>query len=229
MYKQRKKSSTEILTFLLFAIVAMLIFHYSRLDIKVASLYYNPTLQWVYRDNFWLENVLHKGGVWITALILIWIIYQIVIAYFSKDKKNNQIIYYSLVLISSLLTILIISLLKNHTTFPCPWYVNFFGGAQSIPDLMKLFSPSLPVGHCFPAGHSSGGYCFLSFYFIYFLLTGKRDQRKLLPALMLGLIFGITQQMRGAHFLSHDLATLAVSIFIPWVTTHIYFYYNKVL
>jgi len=37
----------------------------------------------------------------------------------------------------------------------------------------------------------------------------------LLFGMALGLIYGIAQQLRGAHFLSHDLSTLAVCWFVP--------------
>lgn len=38
---------------------------------------------------------------------------------------------------------------------------------------------------------------------------------------MLGLTFGITQQLRGAHFLSHDLWSAALCWAIAWETARL--------
>jgi membrane-associated PAP2 superfamily phosphatase len=63
---------------------------------------------------------------------------------------------------------------------------------------------------CFPAGHASGGYAWLALYF--FLLAVKPQWRGwgLAVGLGAGLVFGISQQLRGAHFISHDLAAIAI-------------------
>ncbi len=50
----------------------------------------------------------------------------------------------------------------------------------------------------------------MGLYFSHQLTTGERRYRLLIPGVALGLIFGVTQQMRGAHFFSHDLATFLV-------------------
>ncbi|MGB5685538.1 MAG: hypothetical protein WBM35_06990 [Candidatus Electrothrix sp.] len=60
------------------------------------------------------------------------------------------------------------------------------------------------------AGHASGGYCFLSVYFV--LLRYRSGYRGFgfLFGVTLGLIFGVGQQIRGAHFPSHDLVTIVI-------------------
>lgn len=224
----RKNSTKELLALSFGFIFLMFVSSTTGIDLFIAKLFYNNESKWFYRNQFVFENIFHKGGIWLTISIFLWLFYKLLSTGFNK-KNDKDFVYYFLVLVSSMLSIILIAFLKNHTTLPCPWDLQIFGGAQFGVSVFSLFSRDLPSGHCFPAGHSSGGYCFLSLYLIHFRLFGERNFKKLSFGLILGVIFGMTQQMRGAHFLSHDLATIAVSIIIPLITTHIYFYYNKVL
>jgi len=65
-------------------------------------------------------------------------------------------------------------------------------------------------GHAFPAGHASGGYCFLSVYFVLLRYRSHYREYGLLFGLTIGFIFGVGQQLRGAHFPSHDLVTIVI-------------------
>jgi membrane-associated PAP2 superfamily phosphatase len=62
---------------------------------------------------------------------------------------------------------------------------------------------------CFPAGHSSAGFAWVSLYFFALLARPAWRWRGLAVGLVAGGVFGLAQQLRGAHFLSHDLWTLA--------------------
>ncbi|NOT80153.1 MAG: phosphatase PAP2 family protein [Bacteriovoracaceae bacterium] len=227
MFKPTRKLTIEVLTIFISFLFLMIFARNSGLDIKLANLFFKPELKWIYRDHFFFEDILHKKGVWLTILIFLWLIFKVFVSYFHAKKKDLE--YYFLVLISSILSVLFVATLKNYSTLSCPWNLQNFGGAQPATSLINIFSANVPKGHCFPSGHASGGYCFLSLYFIYFLLTGHRIYKKLFLGLFLGFVFGLTQQIRGAHFLSHDFATIAISIIIPLITTHIYFYYNEAL
>lgn len=224
----RKNSTRELLAIFMGFVVLMLVSSITGLDLFIAKLFYNNESKWFYRNQFVFENIFHKGGIWLTVAIFLWLFYKVLNAAFNKNNTKD-FDYYFLVFVSSFLSIALIAFLKNHTTLPCPWDLQVFGGARLDVSVFSLFSLGLPSGHCFPAGHASGGYCFLSLYFIHFRLFRVRDYKKLSFGLFFGVLFGLTQQMRGAHFLSHDLATIAVSIIIPLITTHIYFYYNKAL
>lgn len=75
------------------------------------------------------------------------------------------------------------------------------------------YSPGVTAfGHCFPSGHSSGGFALLAIYFAAFPYT-RRPALFLLPGLVIGFIFALGQQARGGHFLSHDLWTLSLCWF----------------
>lgn len=98
---------------------------------------------------------------------------------------------------------------KRTTGVDCPWDLQPFGGdLPYTPLLQQLFSGG--AGACFPAGHASAGYAWLALHFAAATAAPRWRYPLLAVALGLGGIFGITQQLRGAHFLSHDLWSLTL-------------------
>ncbi|MCW8206213.1 phosphatase PAP2 family protein [Verminephrobacter aporrectodeae subsp. tuberculatae] len=207
-------------------ILLMATFQQTTLDHTLASHFYSPKHKWIYRNNTFLEVVLHKGGAkFVLGIFIILLGYLYYSFKFVHDKKPYKLCKF--VIISSLLAIILTSLLKNVSTWACPWNSLIFGGQSSNLSLWNVFSTSYPPAHCFPSGHASGGYGFLSLYYGFCFIYGKRNFYCLIPGIFLGGIFGITQQIRGAHFMSHDFATIIVSIFSAWVTYLILNYYNN--
>lgn len=113
-------------------------------------------------------------------------------------------------LLATLLSAGLVSLLKRYSNVDCPWDLLRYGGDKAYYGLF-VHRPAI-LGHaaCFPAGHASAGYGWIALYF--FLLATRPGLRwwGLGFALGLGLVFGIAQQLRGAHFLSHDVWTLTI-------------------
>jgi len=113
-------------------------------------------------------------------------------------------------LAATALSTLLVAGLKSWSNVDCPWDLARFGGVRPYIGLFELRPAGLGRGLCFPAGHASGGYAWLALYF--FLAAVKPQWRwaGLAVGLGFGLLFGVSQQLRGAHFLSHDLAALAI-------------------
>jgi membrane-associated PAP2 superfamily phosphatase len=105
---------------------------------------------------------------------------------------------------------IVVGVVKNITPIYTPWDLNLFNGIQPYIKLFDNVPIDVPVGHAFSAGHASGGYCFLSLYFVLLQYRFPNRIYGLLFGLILGLIFGISQQIRGAHFPSHDLVTVVI-------------------
>lgn len=89
--------------------------------------------------------------------------------------------------------------LKQVTGVHCPWDLVRYGGSAL---------PGDAGGACFPAGHAAGGYAWVALAFVPATRAGRRAG--LGVGLAAGLVFGIDQQLRGAHFLSHDLWSAAL-------------------
>lgn len=84
----------------------------------------------------------------------------------------------------------------------------------------ELYSPTLHAifnsgrARCFPAGHASGAYAWFTLYFFCREYFPNWRWASLIFVISLGIVFGVTQQLRGAHFISHDLFTLSLCWFI---------------
>ncbi|NOX32557.1 MAG: phosphatase PAP2 family protein, partial [Deltaproteobacteria bacterium] len=123
-------------------------------------------------------------------------------------------------LVSSAAGPLIVSAGKHLTHIYTPWELKIFSGTQPYIRLFDHVPNGMPVGEAFPAGHASGGYAFFSLYFLMLHLRSPYRIYGLLFGLILGLIFGTGQQIRGAHFPSHDLFTLVIC----WYSAFIFYY-----
>jgi hypothetical protein len=113
------------------------------------------------------------------------------------------------------LTVGIVGLLKAVTNIDCPWDLTAFGGRHPYLDLFSARPDDLPRARCFPAAHASSGYAFMALYFLAYERSRKLARFGLAAGLLLGLIFGVAQQSRGAHFISHDLWSALFGWMIP--------------
>lgn len=222
----KKPSILEFLIPAIVSLVLMVFFHETGIDEKLSSHFFIKN-EWIYRDNFFLEKILHKGGVLFSSAILVGLIIYFFSLLIKKTSDKKRINYIGFIIISTLITIISIFFFKRWSTLPCPWNSTIYGGGTIRPTIWQMFSLNFPNAHCFPGGHSSAGYSLLSIYFGHLCIYGKRNYMSLLPGVLLGVIFGITQQMRGAHYLSHDMGTIFVSIMSSWVTYRLYSNYDK--
>ena len=104
----------------------------------------------------------------------------------------------------------IVGTLKRWTHVDCPWDLLRYGGYKVYYGLLHSGPADTAVGACFPAGHASAGYAWVALYFFFRHCSPRRRWHGLGIGLSLGMVFGLAQQLRGAHFASHDLAALAV-------------------
>ena len=106
----------------------------------------------------------------------------------------------------------IVSIIKSVNHVSCAWDFSRYGGKT---EYATVFTEILH-GHgadCFPAGHASGGYAWVALYLLGVHLQSRWRWAGLAFAFSVGLIFGLSQQLRGAHFISHDLWTLGICWF----------------
>ena len=100
------------------------------------------------------------------------------------------------------------SVLKHLTNRHCPWDVIDFGGYAPYIGLLHLPSANIAPGACFPAGHASLGFLWL-IWGVALRATSVRAARIAgTAAAAFGLVLGVGQMLRGAHFLSHTLWSL---------------------
>ncbi len=193
----------------------------SELDLRLADyLFALEGGQWSLK-NAWITKVLiHEQGRALVGVILISLLSCIVLSYRLEQLRIMRpgLIY---ILVSALVSVATVNILKEITGVDCPWDLSRYGGTQSYVSLLAAPPEGQEAGACFPSGHASGAYCWLGVFFFAGLYLPKWRYRALAVVLGLGLIFGAAQQLRGAHFLSHDIWTL----YICWMSATLCFFY----
>ncbi|WP_246191550.1 phosphatase PAP2 family protein [Pseudoxanthomonas gei] len=111
-------------------------------------------------------------------------------------------------LVATLLSTAVVGALKRWTNMDCPWDLLRYGGHHLYYGLFTARPAALGHGQCFPAGHAGAGYAWIALYFFFAATRPRWRGWGLGLGLAVGLVFGIAQQLRGAHFLSHDLWSL---------------------
>ncbi|OWW22539.1 phosphatase PAP2 family protein [Noviherbaspirillum denitrificans] len=156
------------------------------------------------RDDLFMQNVMHSGmklvvigisfavfGAWLlTWLLPEWAPHRRRLLWIGAGMAGGA---------------LLVSLLKHFSALHCPWDLAEYGGYAPFHGLFDRLPTGTAAGRCFPGGHASGGFALMAFYF------GLKDIRRrpaialLAASIVVGMIMGWAQMMRGAHFLSHNV------------------------
>jgi membrane-associated PAP2 superfamily phosphatase len=133
------------------------------------------------------------------------------ISYF-KDRIE---LYPRIVLMIALLVgTMTVSSLKHILNVDCPWDLIQYGGTKPFMSIWAYKSEFLPSSGCFPSAHASAGFTLISTYFYMRRFKPEYKNIALGITLFIGFGFGLAQQFRGAHFISHDISSLIVCIII---------------
>jgi membrane-associated PAP2 superfamily phosphatase len=160
---------------------------------------------WAWRHAPWMEQGVHRAGR--VASIGAWL--AVAMAYAAHARLRvaawRQAAGYVLVAVAA--ATCAVSLLKAATHVDCPWDLLRYGGDRPWHGVFDAQRHALPGARCFPAGHASAGYAWLALYLAAREAAPRLRITALLPGLCAGIAFGIGQQLRGAHFASHDVAS----------------------
>lgn len=117
----------------------------------------------------------------------------------------------NLFLITALLvSYTVITSIKHSLNMDCPWDLNRYGGLYPYIDFLEQRLPMMKRGLCFPAGHASLGYSWLALFFYFLVTRPSLSKWGIVAPALLGLGLGFVQQLRGAHFILDDMATLLI-------------------
>jgi membrane-associated PAP2 superfamily phosphatase len=174
------------------------------LDRTLADLIYKwEGNQWALK-NVWVTAVLiHLGGKYFSIAMLIIAIVMMLASHFvpSWYPWKYRLRY---LVTATLLGTIAVSIGKSLSDVACPWDFRRYGGTLEYISLLEQLW--LRNGsHCFPAGHASAGFAWVALFFVGLHSNSTWRWWALGFAVLLGGIFGISQQLRGAHFLSHDI------------------------
>jgi membrane-associated PAP2 superfamily phosphatase len=193
---------------------------FSGADMKIEA-HWGGSAGFALRSNWWMEKILHEGArsigwLFLLALLLsIWRPWGGLRTLATIDRVG--------VFGSVLCALLSVAIIKSFSQTSCPWDLQVFGGLAPYVSHWDFWQRDGGGGHCFPAGHASTGFAFMAAYFGLKQNKAPAALAWLLGALLVGFVLGISQQMRGAHFMSHTLWTAWLCWTVGWLS-HLGFY-----
>ena len=201
-----------------FAVLAIFL-SFTWADVAIARTFFFDTTRgkWIGASNWWINVFLHTGGRWaIRALVLTSICLWIAAASEPSLRSMRRPAAYFTV--SVVLSVGIVGLLKVLTNVDCPWDLEVFGGKYPFVHLFADRPDPLRPGHCFPAAHASSGFALMALHFVFRERSSMLAKSGLLLGVAAGLVFGLAQQSRGAHFLSHDVWSAIITWLVALTT-----------
>jgi membrane-associated PAP2 superfamily phosphatase len=195
-------------------VVLATLFATTHTDLAIArALYFDQgTMSWVGAHNWWINVFLHTGGRWAVRVIIVGGMTLLAVTWMKGDLRalRRPAAYF---VVATVLSVAIVGLLKTLTNVDCPWDLTQFGGRFPYVELFADRPDGLRRAQCFPAAHASSGYALVALYFALRERHARLARLGLGVAIVTGLLFGVAQQARGAHFVSHDLW----SAFLVWL------------
>ncbi|HKU88366.1 MAG TPA: phosphatase PAP2 family protein, partial [Steroidobacteraceae bacterium] len=162
---------------------------------------------------WWAHGVIHNGGRWLARTVAGTAVALWLASFFSAPMRHWRRSS-GFVFLAMAASVLVVGALKLVTDVDCPWDLTEFGGDRPYIGLFSARPHGLPAAQCFPGAHSSSGFALVCFYFLFRDRSPRLAAMALLGALLVWAVFALGQEARGAHFLSHDLASLAVVWFV---------------
>lgn len=175
-------------------------------------------MHWIGAGNWWVEDAIHTGGRWFIRAVVafagaVWLTTYVESSF--RDLRRPAAYF----VVAMVLAVACVGLLKTVTNVDCPWDLVPFGGHFPFVHLFADRADALRQGRCFPAAHASSGYALVALYFVWRERSRRLARVGLAIGLASGVVFGVAQQSRGAHFVSHDIW----SAFIVWfIATSVY-------
>jgi membrane-associated PAP2 superfamily phosphatase len=205
MHATPEPSQRPALLVTLLALALILAWDWGGADLAMARWFGTPH-GFALRDNWLAFQVVHEGGrrlAWVLVVALTLGIWWPV-GFLRRLPLGGRVQLVTGILIA----LAVVAVFKRTSATSCPWDLAEFGGVAHYVSHWAWGQTDGGGGHCFPAGHASAGFAFLAGYFA--LRRHRPDapgvaRRWLAIALAAGLLFGLSQQARGAHFMSHTL------------------------
>ncbi len=184
------------------------------IDLAVEDRFFDlDTQHFVLQQHPLAERLLHDGGQWLIVTVAIAILFLLVLSMFVEAYRHwrGDCAH---VLLCMVLTTGGVAAIKRASPIDCPSKIERYGGDRPHRGLAQWFegaSDAKARGHCFPGGHSSGAFGLLALAFVARRHRAASGGWVGAGVVLLGAGFALTQWARGAHFVSHDLASAAIA------------------
>jgi len=200
-------------------LVLAILFETTRVDVWLADAIYRwEGGAWTLRRDPLVRNVLHEQASRIVDIAYVLLASSCAASFFVERLRPHRwtFVYLVAAVAASTLTV---ALLKDVTRVPCPWSIDRYGGELPYLETWRAIVTRASSGRCFPSGHAGSGFAWVALYFVCRRRAPRWRWIALGAALAIGTTFGIAQQLRGAHFVSHDVWALAICWFAACAAT----------
>lgn len=189
-------------TLLTLVLIVTLIWDIAGLDLAWARWYGNMQGFALRNDvmlQYWFHDVAQNGSRVLFAVCIAMIFFPLGV--FKRLSKADRVHLVVATLSASLFVVAV----KQLSTTSCPWSLAEFGGTAPYVGHWQWGVSDGGGGRCFPGGHASSGFAYVAAAFWLRKASKPLGMVVWLLASVAGLVLGIVQQMRGAHFFSHTL------------------------
>ncbi|MCK5811030.1 MAG: phosphatase PAP2 family protein [Cocleimonas sp.] len=209
--------------FLLLITAHTAIFWLSDIDLQVADFFYHPELSnpWPLGDTI-IWHFFYQLGAILTMSIIASTLLIILLSSLKTSWQPYRIQAIFILLCFVIGPGLIVNtLLKENWGRPRPVHNASFGGTEQYVPPFKYNAQG--EGNSFPSGHSSLGFGFIAFWFLWYKRRLKWANYALVFSLSLGCLFGFARMAAGGHFLSDVFWSLWIPLLTSMGLYHFFF------
>ncbi|MET3182198.1 phosphatase PAP2 family protein [Variovorax sp. NFACC27] len=190
--------------FTLAALIALMAWDATGADLLLARMA-GSHLGFPLRDNPFMVHVMHEGARNLSWALVI-LLFAAIRWPFGLLRRLDTGARVQLAL-TVLGSVIAVSILKHASHTSCPWDLQEFGGVARYVSHWSWGIGDGGPGGCFPAGHASAAFAYVGGYFVLRRVSSRAAAIWLWTAVAAGLVLGVAQQLRGAHYMSHTLWT----------------------
>jgi len=167
----------------------------------------------------WVTRVLiHEGGRVVSYVAMVFIVLVNLVPRLLPALSRHERRWW---LVTTLVCLGVISLMKRFSLTSCPWDLTEFGGVAQYVSHWVLGARDGGGGHCFPSGHASAAFAYLAGGWALARAYPRAARAWLLAFVLLGVVYGVGQMLRGAHYPSHTMWTAWICWAVTLAAAHV--------